>query len=97
MPSLTDFAAFIFDMDGLVLDTEPTYYAAWQTAVTRMGFNTKYGSFASLSGKHYQDVEAQIITWYGNEFDLTTFRLLSKQLWREYIQEHGIAVKKGCY
>lgn len=95
MPQLTEYSAFIFDMDGLVLDTEPTYYAAWRATVTQMGFDAKNYSFNSLSGHPYQDVEAQILAWYGDEFDLATFRQLGKQIWRELIQQHGIAIKKG--
>ena len=50
MPQLTDFSAFIFDMDGLVLDTEPTYFAAWQQAVKAMGYQLEPDACKTLSG-----------------------------------------------
>lgn len=95
MPKLTDFAAFIFDMDGLVLDTEPTYFAAWQQAVKAMGYQLKSDIFKALSGYHYHQVEAQLLTWLGHDFDLHTFKQSSTDCWRNYVHEHGIAVKPG--
>jgi beta-phosphoglucomutase len=95
MPKLTDFAAFIFDMDGLVLDTEPTYFAAWQQAVEAMGYTVDPHSFKTLSGHHYSQVEAQLLTWYGVGFNLYAFRQLSSELWRNYVKDQGIAVKPG--
>lgn len=95
MPKLNEFSAFIFDMDGLVLDTEPTYFAAWQKAVEQMGYNVDQHIMNTLSGYHYSQVEAQLIAWYGQEFNLHTFKLLSGDLWRVYVNNHGIAVKDG--
>jgi beta-phosphoglucomutase len=95
MLRLTDFSAFIFDMDGLVLDTEPTYFAAWQRAVERLGFRVDADAFKTLSGHHYSQVEARLLSWYGDGFNLHTFRQLSSELWRTYVNEHGIVVKQG--
>ncbi|MEQ1543689.1 HAD family phosphatase [Methyloglobulus sp.] len=95
MPKLTDFTAFIFDMDGLVLDTEPTYFAAWQQAVTKMGYRLEVDAFKVVSGFHYQQVEAQILSWLGHDFDLHTFKRLGTECWRKYVNQHGIAVKSG--
>jgi beta-phosphoglucomutase len=95
MKTLTEFSAFIFDMDGLVLDTEPTYYAAWKAAVSQMGFPTEGYSFSQLSGQQYQVVEAQITAWYGDSFNLATFRQLGKKLWRDHIKSYGISIKPG--
>jgi beta-phosphoglucomutase-like phosphatase (HAD superfamily) len=33
-----DVRAVVFDMDGLLLDTEPFYKAAWQGAAADLGF-----------------------------------------------------------
>jgi HAD superfamily hydrolase (TIGR01509 family) len=95
MPKLTDFSAFIFDMDGLVLDTEPTYFAAWQQAVEKMGFRGDADAFKTLSGHHYSHVEARLLTWYGHDFNLQTFRQLGSELWRNHVKGQGIAVKPG--
>lgn len=95
MLELTDFSAFIFDMDGLVLDTEPTYFAAWQQAAKAMGYQLAPDSFKILSGYHYHQVEMQLQAWLGQDFNLHTFKQLSAEYWRNYVHEYGITVKKG--
>ncbi len=95
MFGITGFSAFIFDMDGLVLDTEPTYFAAWQRAVEKMGFKVDPDSFKTLSGHHYSRIETRLLSWYGTGFNLDAFRQLSRPLWRTYVNEHGIVVKQG--
>jgi beta-phosphoglucomutase len=95
MPQLTGFAAFIFDMDGLVLDTEPTYFAAWQQALKTMGYQLEPDAFKTLSGYHYHQVETQLQAWLGQDFDLHVFKQLSTEYWRTIVHEHGIAVKPG--
>jgi HAD superfamily hydrolase (TIGR01509 family) len=95
MPKLTDFAAFIFDLDGLVLDTEPTYFAAWQQTVETMGFRLDPALYKTLSGFHYQGVKAQLQTWLGQDFDLQAFDQLGTELWRNHIHDQGIKIKPG--
>lgn len=95
MPALTDFAAFIFDLDGLVLDTEPTYFAAWQLTVETMGYQLTPERYLTLSGCHYQRVMSTLQEWLGPSFDLTEFDRLSVQIWRKYVWENGITIKPG--
>lgn len=95
MIKLADFSAVIFDMDGLVLDTESTYMIAWQQAAHAMGYNFSEDYCPSLSGLHYQDVELKLIEYCGAEFDLQVFKRLSGDFWREYVAAHGIQIKHG--
>ncbi len=95
MPSLNDFAAFIFDLDGLVLDTEPTYFAAWQQTVAKMGYRLDSEMFKTLSGFHYQQVKSQLQAWLGDGFDVQEFDRLGKAIWRKQVSSHGISIKPG--
>jgi len=95
MPRISDFSALIFDLDGLVLDTEPSYHAAWRAAIRQMGFSVHEDSVTGLSGMHYKDVEAQLLSWYGLAFDLKKFAEISGSLWRELVEKQGIPVKDG--
>ena len=95
MPRLSDFSAVIFDMDGLVLDTETTYFVAWQQAAKAMGYALSETFCLSLSGLHYKDVELKLMDWYGADFNLQAFNHLSGIFWREHVNAHGINIKHG--
>lgn len=95
--SITPFAAIIFDMDGLVLDTESTYCVAWQKASAEMGQKFTDDFCLSMSGLHYQDVEKKLMEACGADFDLKQFSTSSGKYWRQYVGEHGIPVKKGFF
>ncbi len=97
MRKLPSFSAIIFDMDGLVLDTEATYCIAWQKAAEEMGREFSTGFCLSMSGLHAHDVKQKLIRQCGADFDLTLFGRLSSQYWREYVNQFGIQVKKGFF
>jgi beta-phosphoglucomutase-like phosphatase (HAD superfamily) len=94
-PRLSDFSAVIFDMDGLVLDTEPTYFIAWQQAAKAMGYVLSKAFCLSLSGLHYKEIELKLIAWCGADFNLHVFNHLSGIFWREQVNAHGISIKHG--
>ncbi len=95
MIKLADFSAVIFDMDGLVLDTESTYFIAWQQAANAMGHEFSDDFCLSLSGLHYNDIEPKLIEYCGAEFNLQTFNRLSGDFWRDHVDVHGIRIKHG--
>jgi len=96
-PSKLSFSAIIFDMDGLVIDTEPGYFFAWQQALTQMGYLYSDDFCCTLSGLHYQDVIRRIRTFAGKGFDLTYFNQLAAQHWQQFVSERGLLVNKGFF
>ena len=95
MIRLSDFSAVIFDMDGLVLDTEITYFVAWQQAANAMGYALSDSFCLSLSGLHYKDIEPKLMALCGADFNLQAFNRLSGIFWREQVDAHGINTKHG--
>ena len=95
MFKFNDFAAVIFDMDGLVLDTEVTYFAAWQQAAKTMGYELSDEFCQSFSGLHYCDIEQKLLTGCGADFNIPTFNRLSGVFWRENVYINGIHIKQG--
>ncbi len=91
------FSAVIFDMDGLVLDTESTYSLAWQKASAEMGHEFTEDFCLSMSGLHYQAIEQKLINFCGADFDLKAFNRLSGVYWRRHVNEQGISIKKGFF
>ena len=92
---LSNFSAVIFDMDGLVLDTETSYFVAWQQAAKAMGYELSKAFCLSLSGLHYKDIELKLRAGCGADFNLQEFNRLSGIFWREHVNAHGIKIKHG--
>ena len=82
-------------MDGLVLDTEPTYRFAWQSAAKTMGVALSDEFCHQLSGCQGDDVERKFREQMGSMENLAIFRRLSTADWWAHVQEKGIAVKPG--
>ncbi len=95
MKLLPEFSAVIFDMDGLVLDTESTYVIAWQKASAIMGLDFSTDFCYSMSGLQSEDVKKKLLQHCGNDFDLSAFGALSKKHWHQYVNQHGILVNPG--
>jgi len=93
--NLGDFDAVIFDLDGLILDTEPTYFIAWQKAAAQMGFDLPFEFFAHFSGLSYVEIRAHFQSQCGEDFDFDLFHVTSSQCWRDIVLHQGIAVKRG--
>ena len=95
MPRLSDFSAVIFDMDGLVLDTEITYCMAWRQAARSMGYKLSMPFCRSLAGLNYHDVELKLMAFCGADFNLAMFNYAASNCWRDYVNTHGIKIKHG--
>jgi beta-phosphoglucomutase-like phosphatase (HAD superfamily) len=92
---LPPFHVVVFDMDGLVLDSEPTFQRAWQYAAAELGFTLDDASCRSFSGRQYTDIEAAIMKRFGPGFPLQAFKELSADCWRGHVEAFGIPVKPG--
>lgn len=52
--------AVAFDMDGVLIDTEPMYQHAWQQACAELGFDLDDDAYAGLVGRPTADCEAAL-------------------------------------
>lgn len=91
------FCAVIFDLDGLVLDSEAGYFVAWQLAAKQMGYRLSQTFCASLSGLHGPVISRRLTEYCGVDFDIELFARLSGQIWREQVQRQGIPIKTGFH
>jgi len=92
---LPKFNAVIFDMDGLILDTESSYFVAWQKAAEIMGYTLSHEFCVALSGSSFAALEKELAVFFGKAFSFQQFCELSAELWRNHVEENGIAVKFG--
>jgi len=87
-------AAAIFDMDGLMLDTERLTIPLWDEAGQKFGYRITYDIVLRMVGISHEKARAVLFAEFGNDFPYEKihdeFRLLCK---REYAK--GIPHKKG--
>ena len=60
-------AACLFDLDGLLLDTEPLHARAWQAAAEHFGCKLSPQQFLQLRGRRRNDCAEQVISWIGDQ------------------------------
>ena len=87
----------LFDMDGLVLDSETLYTRFWREAANTLGFPmTEEQSWGMRSlGKKLG--QPYLESLFGPEVDYTTLRKKRIELMDVYVARHGIAPKPGIY
>ena len=87
--------AVIFDMDGVLIDTEKWLNVYWQQAAREAGFEVTRAhgrAIRSLAAK-YAGPYLQGI--FGPEFNYEAIRARRKELMKQHIAEHGIEKKPG--
>jgi HAD superfamily hydrolase (TIGR01509 family) len=64
----------IFDMDGLMIDTEPIYWSAWRDTCSAFGYSLSDDLFLSLIGRSEKDSEEIVLRSFGQSFPVMKFR-----------------------
>lgn len=87
--------AVIFDMDGVIVDTEKLLVKYWLQAAAELGYpmERKHAlAIRSLAGKF---CEPQLKEWFGESCDYQTVRARRMELMRGHIEKHGLEKKPG--
>lgn len=89
--------AVVFDMDGLMFDTERVFAMAWDYVGEKMGLGKAgYMGLKTLG----LNVEKSQQVWkeeFGDKYDPVTMRKLTKEFLTKYYSENKVPVKKGLY
>ena len=92
---LPAFKAVIFDMDGLVLDSEPTYVFAWKKAAAEFAVHLDDDFTQDLFGRQAEDVERAMAEKIGEGYQRERFLELAARFWRARVNTCGIAPMPG--
>jgi HAD superfamily hydrolase (TIGR01509 family) len=93
----------VFDMDGLMLDTEPISRDGWRHALEARGLGMTDELFAMILGRGADDgrrvMEAyySLPEWAGKHFDYEDVRLARSEYVRRYVEQNGVGVKPGLH
>lgn len=87
----------LFDMDGLVLDSEALYTRFWREAAVCMGFPMTVEQSLGMRSLGKKLGQPYLESLFGPGVDYTTLREKRIELMDAYVAEHGIPAKPGIY
>ena len=85
----------LFDMDGLVLDTEKLYSHFWIEACHFYGFPMTYEQSLGMRALNMQAGEAKMHSYFGTGADYLAIRAKRVELMEIFIDENGVDLKPG--
>lgn len=86
----------IFDMDGLLLDSERIAREAWKQAGAAAGYDIPDDVYLQVVGRTLPDTERLFKTLLGDAFPFAHVRQLRLQFGEAYIARHGLPQKPGA-
>jgi HAD superfamily hydrolase (TIGR01509 family) len=87
--------AVIFDMDGLMLDTERIAHAAWRQASSALGVEFDPGVAQRMIGRNHTDCRALILDHHGESFPVDELFAATGKAYDEIAAREGVGLKQG--
>lgn len=87
----------LFDMDGIVLDTEKLYARFWQEAAVALGYPMTWQQALGMRSLSRVAGQAKLESYFGKGISILEVREKRIELMERYIDEHGVDVKQGIY
>ncbi len=87
----------IFDMDGLMFDTERIALMVWNQVWESEGIDPNCPELGDMHGITVQEAAIRYETAFHGTVDYYELRKKKQALMEEYIHTHGLPVKKGLY
>lgn len=87
--------AVVFDMDGLLIDTETVVYRAMQTAAGQIGGEMPFDTFQRMVGLQHVHSDPILVEHFGEGFDLDAWSAAVSGHFQGELAEVGIALKAG--
>ena len=87
--------AIIFDMDGLMMDSERVTFECYQERLKDMNLTMDEKFYKTLLGKPIKGIYQRFYDVYGNDFPIENVIQDVHQLMAERFETEGVPVKKG--
>ena len=87
--------AFVFDMDGVIYDTERICRIAWKEAAQIHQLDRIEEDLDACTGLNRHDTELYFKNKYGADFDFASFNQRTRQYSKDYLAQHGVPLKPG--
>lgn len=85
----------LFDMDGIVLDTEKLYTRFWQEAAQYWGYPMTHEMALGMRSLSKEVGERQLKEYLGEGVDYQQVRNKRIEMMNAFIEEHGVETKPG--
>ena len=89
--------AVVFDMDGLMIDSERIIQRSWHIVGNRMGYGDLDEDIYHTMGLSVTGSEKYFKSKYGEDFPYEQFRTDYKKEYYAYVDQNGIDAKPGLY
>lgn len=89
-------SAVVFDMDGVLFDTERMYLEAWKTLGAEKNIKNIEETAKKCIGLSVTDTVALLLSTYGEDFPVEENHRLINEMVRERIGRDGMPVKTGA-
>lgn len=95
MKALTNINLIIFDMDGLMFDTEKISYDAWVKAADLFKYHIDWTLFEKTIGANLNDTKAIYLNHFGEQLPFDAIMKERVKISNETIEADGVPIKKG--
>ncbi|MFW5711688.1 MAG: HAD family hydrolase [Spirochaetota bacterium] len=91
-----NFRAFIFDMDGLLFDTENLYLIHSKETEKEIGYSIPPELHTEAIGRTFPDVKRIFLDRLGQDFPMDHFMQRTNERVYEHVERYGMPVKPGA-
>ena len=87
----------LFDMDGLILDTEKLYCRFWQEAARILGYPMTMEQALGMRSLNRHAGEAKLKSYFGEGISYTEVREKRIELMDAFVEKEGVTTKPGIW
>lgn len=89
--------AILFDMDGVIFDTERVYLEEWKQVFKKYGYKMKDEIYISVMGTGRENVKKVFKEYYGDNLPIEDMYVDKDILLNEAVSENKIPLKTGAF